>query len=440
MEILYLAHRIPYPPNKGDKIRSFNEIKHLAASHEVDLICLADSKSDLQYREDLKKICGKVFAAPLSTKRALLNGSLFLASGAPLSAGYFYVKEVQKTFDSWLAKHRYDAIICFSSPMAEYIFRSRVLKTDQREKAFMIRHPTPPRLLMDFCDVDSDKWKQYADTAPFPLSRMYALEHRRLSRYERQIADRFDASIFVSEKEAELFRAQNPDLNTIHVITNGVDQNYFNPDLHFSDPFTRRPNPSISGDTCYSSLITHHSSLLFTGAMDYPANVDGVTWFCREVFPGIKSAFPDVQFYIVGSNPRKDVLQLQTIDGVNVTGFVEDIRPYYSHADVCVTPLRLARGIQNKILEAMAMGKPVITTSKAAEGINAVPGKHFLLADDPDQFIQTVSMLLQAPEKRKQLGLEAREYVKTAHDWDTNMRKLEELLKNHGQRRLMSGR
>ena len=428
MKILYLAHRIPYPPNKGDKIRSFNEIKHLAASHEVDLICLADQESDLRYTANLENICNKVSATFHNPKLALLKGTLSLLLGSSLSAGYFYQKRVQAVFDDWLRNEHYNAIICFSSSMAEYALRSGVLKTDQRKRASIIGHPTPPRLLMDFCDVDSDKWKQYADTAPFPLSRMYALEHRRLSRYERQIANRFDASIFVSEKEAELFQAQSPDLNTIHVITNGVDQKYFNPDLHFPDPFTRRPNPSISGDTCYSSLITHHSSLLFTGAMDYHANVDGVTWFCREVFPGIRSEFPDVQFYIVGSNPRKDVLQLQTIDGVNVTGFVEDIRPYYSHADVCVTPLRLARGIQNKILEAMAMGKPVITTSKAAEGINAVPGKHFLIADDPDQFIRAVSMLLQAPEKRNQLGLAAREYVKASHNWAVNMRKLESLL------------
>jgi len=400
MKILYLAHRIPYPPNKGDKIRSFNEIKYLAERHDVDLLCLADEPDDLRYKADLEEYCPQVEVFPLNKRLAKGKGLFSLLYGQSISAGYFYLPAMQDVFDRWVSQQNYDAILCFSSPMAEYIFKSSCM-------------PQPkPKLVMDFCDVDSDKWGQYAAEAKVPLRQLYWTEKKRLAAYERKIQNRFDRTVLISEAEAALFRRICADhLEKLSIIPNGVDHEYFTPDYQAQ---TTKPNEALS--------------LVFTGAMDYHANVDGVLWFCREIWPQLKKQFSSLAFYIVGSKPTDEVKALADIDGVTVTGFVDDIRDYYAMADVCVVPLRMARGVQNKVLEAMAMGKAVVSTSKANAGIQAENGKHVEIADSAGSFSTSVVDLLTDSEKRQSLETAARDFVTNRYDWQSNLKKLEQSL------------
>ena len=436
LKILYLAHRIPYPPNKGDKIRSFNEIKHLSQRHEIHLACLADNPADLKYTSDLKNYCSEFHVERLVPSRAKARGAMSMLRGKPVSVGYFYSKPLQRVVDLWIEANRYDAFVCFSSPMAEYLFRSPALSgyfsfcrapCAVRRPAFVADPPAlavrragatsaewaAPSLIMDFCDVDSDKWRQYARESRLPAKWMYRLESKLLLQYENKVNRAFDYSVFVSQPEADLFLRLVPGAKRVKAISNGVDHAYFSPTA------VRRAPCALNRKT---------PVLLFTGAMDYHANVDGVTWFCNEIFPLIRSEIPSAEFYIVGSNPAPAVKRLAEKPGVKVTGFVEDIRPYYSSAEVCVIALRLARGIQNKVLEAMSMARPVVTTGKALEGIGATPGEHVLVADDAGAMATATCELLRSEENRKLLGEKARQFVINRFDWSANMKLLEDLL------------
>ena len=431
-KILFLAHRIPYPPNKGDKIRSFNELKYLSKNHQIDLACLADDSNDIKYKIELKHYCRHVHVEPLNKTSSKIKGLFQLLTGGSISVGYFYNRKVQKVVNQWLSENPYDAIFCFSSPMAEYIFRS---------------HLQAPRatLIMDFCDFDSDKWRQYAQRSRLPLNLIYQLESKRLLAYEKKINQSFNHSLFVSQKEADLFVNAFPKARNLTVIPNGVDHEYFSPDYSeasrikgFNDSRgtnptheTNKTNTTNLTNPTNSTNQTNKPTLLFTGAMDYHANVDGVTWFCQNIFPGIKKQYPNACFYIVGSNPHSDVCALTKIDGVHVTGFVDDIRPYYKMADVCVIPLRLARGVQNKVLEAMAMAKPVVTTSAAIQGITAVDSQHLILADGPHDFVESVNNLCNDMNRRETLALAGRRFVKQHYDWDTNLHFLDGLIEGH---------
>ena len=299
--------------------------------------------------------------------------------------------------------------------------------------------PCAPQLIMDFCDVDSHKWIQYGQSASFPISLLYRLEGRRLAAYERKIAESFDHSVVISQKEAEIFRSQNPHIPLITVVANGVDYSYFNPDELYPLPPQSLLTPAsekqatfpTAGDIPKMNIFPTQAPspvLVFTGAMDYHANVDAVVWFCREIFPTLKACIPQIQFYIVGSNPSQKVKLLENGDGVKVTGFVEDIRPYYQRADVCVIPLRLGRGVQNKVLEAMSMGKAIVTTPKALEGISAVAGEHLLVGNDRESISRAILMLLNDEDLRIKLGAKARQQVRTHYNWSVNTKKLESLL------------
>ena len=404
--LLFVAHRIPYPPNKGDKIRSFNELKFLSHHYSVDLLSLVDNPTDLKYVTDLKHYCDRVKVWQLNSKSATIKGGWALLAGRSLSSRYFYVKEMQTTFDSWLQEREYDAVFCFSSSMAEYIFRSQAFSKHSSGKS--------PRLIMDLCDVDSDKWRQYAQNSIFPLKLLYGIESRRLKAYESRIQGIFDHTVLVSSGEAELFRANCPGCKNLSVIANGVDHSYFSP---ASETTVIEPN-------------NKPPTILFTGTMDYPVNISGVLWFVRNVWPQLIQKYPTLKFYIVGNNPVAEVLLLAKKSNIIVTGFVDDIRDYYKRADVFVAPLHLGRGVQNKVLEAMAMGIPTITTSKANAGIQGNAGEHLLIADTADAFINAISCLLNDREQAARMGSAARDYVVSHFDWDVNMQKLENMSLN----------
>lgn len=410
MKILYLCHRIPYPPNKGDKIRSFNQVKYLAERHDLDLVCLADDPTDLKYKADLEKLCASVAVFPLQTTLAKARGLMCLAKGGSISTGYFHLRVMQGAVDRLLKQNQYDAVVCFSSVMAEYLFKSPYGSGSEGNR---------PKLIMDFCDVDSDKWRQYAADARFPMNIIYGLEQRRLLEYEARVNQTFDHSVFVTRQEADLFKELCPGVRNLEVVQNGVDFEFFQPRAE------KVPSNPTGGPT-----------LVFTGAMDYHANVDGVSWFVREIWPALKQEFKELRFLIVGSKPVPAVQELGKLEGITVTGFVEDVREYYQAADVCVIPLRLARGVQNKVLEAMAMGRAVVTTTKAALGVGATGGEHLLVADCPEEFAMAVLGLLRDREARMQLGGNGQSFVRESFDWRVNMARLESLLDGRGEEEL----
>jgi sugar transferase (PEP-CTERM/EpsH1 system associated) len=266
---------------------------------------------------------------------------------------------------------------------------------------------------MDFIDMDSEKWIQYARQGRPPSSWIYRWEGRTLREYEAKIAKHFHCGLLVSPAEAKLFQKKIP-TDRVHAVANGVDLEFFSPDFSPSNP-----------------LPGHN--LVFTGAMDYFPNEEGAQWFAKAVFPRIRKVFPDARFVIVGSRPSRSVRELaETIPGVRVTGFVEDVREYIGAADIVVVPLRIARGIQNKVLEGMAMGKAVVTTREGFEGIEASPERDLRVARSASDFAAHVVDLLGHPEKRLEAGRRAREFVERNHSWDGNLAFLETLLSNGG--------
>jgi glycosyltransferase involved in cell wall biosynthesis len=494
MKILYIAHRIPYPPNKGDKIRSFNEIKYLSQRHEFHLACLADDPNDLKYENDLKNFCKTTNVILINPKLVKLKSTIRLFSTKPLSVSYFYSRKLQHTVDHLLSANDYDAVFCFSSPMAEYVFKSRVLSPQSIVHSFWFMvhrhwsivhrlinhrpshvdytlspmdHRPRTKLIMDFVDVDSDKWTQYSKYARFPMSWIYALEGRRLADYEKKVAEAFDHSVFVTEAERRVFLRKNPDIQNVCVIFNGVDLDYFSPNcLHQESGVGQDPSakergsstidhePSTSDQqraTGNQNLATRNQSpetsnkqpspinhrpttidlrpvIVFTGAMDYYANVDGVVWFTKEILPLIRKEIPEIQFYIVGSNPTKEVLSLSSNNGVTVTGYVPDTREYLRKATVAVVPLRIARGIQNKILEAMAMGIPVVATPQAFEGIEAKPDRDLILGEDEGKIAESVVKLIKEVSLRKCLSGSGRAVMEKNYWWTKNLEKLNSIL------------
>jgi sugar transferase (PEP-CTERM/EpsH1 system associated) len=389
-DLLFLAHRIPCPPNKGDKIRSYHLLRHLAGRYRVHLGAFVDTPDDWRHVEAVRRLCGETFFAPLRPLTARLRGLSGLAAGRPLTLACYRDAAMQDWVDSLLWRLPVARILVFSAAMAQYVMHARAAAR-----------------VVDFVDVDSDKWRQYARTRPWPLSLLYRREADALLRAERGIAAEFDASLFVSKAEAGLFRQLAPEAaERVGFINNGVDVEYFSPSRGYPNPYGR-----------------HTRALVFTGAMDYWPNVDAVTWFAREVLPAVRRASAAVRFYIVGARPVRAVRRLAQLPGVVVTGAVEDVRPYLAHGHLAVAPLRVARGVQNKVLEAMAMEKTVVCSPQSAQGIGALPGREFFIAEGARAFAGRIVDLLSSP-LRETVGVAARRRILSDYRWEKNLSRL----------------
>ena len=388
-DLLLLIHRIPYPPNKGDKIRSYHLLKHLARHYRVHLATFVDDQDDWQYVPHVEALCASSHFAAMNPLLARVKSLAALAKNRSLSLEYYRDARLARWVKDTVAARRIERVLVFSSAMAQY--------ADPYRGA---------RRVVDFCDVDSDKWRQYAEQKSFPMNLLYRYEAKQLLRYERQVARDYDASLFVSAPEAELFRRLAPESSAkIGHFSNGVDTDYFTPDCGHADPYA-----------------PGERALVFTGAMDYWPNVDAVQWFCDEVFPLLRRRFPELRFYIVGSRPAPAVQELGKRPGVTVTGTVPDVRPYIAHAAVAVAPLRIARGIQNKVLEAMAMATPVVVSPQALEGIDAEPGSELVLAEDAAAFARAVETLLDGQDSAAAaIGRAARAKVQRRYSWSSNL-------------------
>lgn len=404
MNILYLCHRIPYPPKKGDKIRSFNEIKYLSRNHRIFLGTILDRSSDEQYLEHLSPFCEEIFGYR-SHPRMKLLASLF--SGKTLSVSNFYIKKLQNYVDRVFETRKIDAVICFCSSMAEYIFNTPGYRADGLKGI---------KLILDYVDLDSDKWYQYSKYTRFPFSTIFKLEHRRLFEYEKRINRSFHHSVFVAQREVNIFKERYVDLKNTCVIPNGVDLDYF------------YPEKGSGVSACKQRERATPPVFVFTGVMNYFANEDGVQWFTNKIFPKIRAQIPGAKFYIVGNRPTRPVKRLGLKEEVTVTGYVDNIRNYYWMADICVIPLRIARGLQNKVLEAMACGKAVVATPNASEGIVCTHGKDILIANDEQFFADMVIRLANDPTERKFLGDNAVKNIKSNYRWDKQLQMFDKLL------------
>jgi sugar transferase (PEP-CTERM/EpsH1 system associated) len=392
--ILFLAHRIPYPPNKGDKLRAYQLLDHWAKYHKVFLGCFIDNPEDLRHRDLLRERCADAYFARLHPRRAAMRAFSATLTQGPMGVRYYHDRGLAAWISRIMASEQPEHVFVFSSAMGQYVLEA----------------PKSSRVIVDFVDVDSEKWAAYAATKRFPARQIYRREARELLRFDRRLAARADASIFVSEPEAELFRSRAPEVGAkVFAISNGVDSTYFSPKNAGS-----RPNFKAA------------PIIVFTGQMSYWPNVDAVMWFSDAVLPALREKFPGTSFYIVGAHPSARVRALSLRPGIVVTGHVPDTRPYVGHAEVVVAPLRIGRGVQNKVLEGMAMARPVIVTSSALEGIDAIPDHHVLLARNSEEFVRSVEKAMDLVFAER-IGMAARKKVLKSYRWADSLVKYDRL-------------
>lgn len=390
-DLLFLAHRIPFPPNKGDKIRSFHLLRHLSRSWRVHLGAFVDDPADWRHADALRDYCAETCLLPLNPILGKLRCLRGFLTGEPLSVPYYADGAMRAWVEKVVGACPKAGVLVFSSAMAQYLENLDALNR-----------------VIDFVDVDSDKWRQYAAGKPWPASWVYAREGERLLDYDRRIAASFDHSLFVSEAEAALFRDLAPEsASKISTLENGVDTEYFAPARDYYNPYN-----------------TGAEVFVFTGAMDYWANIDAVSWFAHEVFPAIRASHPRSEFFIVGSRPSHAVRELERLSGVIVTGAVDDVRPYLAHAHLAVAPLRIARGVQNKVLEAMAMAKSLLATGAAMEGIDGAEGLDLQVVESAEDWVQVAISTLE----RQALPLVSsvnRKFVVEQYGWAQSLSRLD---------------
>lgn len=384
--VLFLCHRLPWPPSKGDKIRSYHVLRRLAEHYRVYLGTFVDDPADWQYVAPVEALCAEVCVQPLTPWQTRWRALASLARGEALTVGVYRDSVMRGWIEGLLTEHKLDLALCYSSGVAPFVMGRPQL-----------------RRVMDFVDVDSDKWRQYAQ-AHRGLTRMiYQREARRLAQFEHTVAAQFDASVLVSEAEAGFFRQQVPTAaGKVHGIPNGVDGEYWDPQRIYPNPY--RPA---------------ERAVVFVGAMDYRANVHAAAWFARDVWPRILAGCPDARFYIVGSKPTAAVRALGELAGIIVTGRVEDVRPYLAHAHAVAAPLRIARGIQNKVLEALAMEKVLLATPEAWEGIEDFAGRQGCVSDAPEVMASEALRWLNAAQVARVPA--ARAMVLSRFDWGRNL-------------------
>ncbi|MFT3759467.1 TIGR03087 family PEP-CTERM/XrtA system glycosyltransferase [Thauera sp.] len=388
MKILYVCHRFPFPPKRGGKIRPFNMIRHLSQRHEVTVCSLARSEAEAEEGRGIQPHCARfemaVVSNPVQTARMVAR----LPTPVPSSMGYFYSPELARKVDALLASERFDLIFVHCSSVAQYV-----------EKVHGI-----PKIL-DFGDMDSQKWLEYVNYKSFPLNIGYWLEGTKLVREEKRLARRFDLCTATTRAEWETLESYGTGVSS-DWFPNGVDADFFKPDGEGYDPNT----------------------ISFIGRMDYYPNQEAMFRFCDEVWPLLKSRRPEMKLLIVGADPIPAVQKLGERPGITVTGSVPDVRPYILRSAAMVAPLNIARGTQNKILEAMAMGVPVVSSRIAAGGVDAAAEEHFLVADSAQEYAEAIARIIEQPAERDRLARAGRERMLSHHAWPRSMERLDTIL------------
>lgn len=386
VRILFLSQRVPYPPNRGDKITTWRLIERMKREHAVRVIAFAHDRGDFEAASELERLGVPTTAVEHRDRFAKLSSLPLLLGSKPLTLGVYGSRRLQAHVDRAIGET--DLAYAYSSSMG----------------VFLEPHPRVRRV-MHFAELDSDKWRLYAERASWPMSRVYAREHRTLLEVERRIAHAFDENVFCTPLEQRVFEKAIAGARSI-VLRNGVDLAHYAPARERAEP----------------------DHLVFTGVMDYLPNVDGCEWFVREILPAVRARRPKARLSIVGSRPNDQVKALTRVAGVEVTGFVPDTREHLARAAVSIAPLRIARGIQNKVLEALAMGLPVVGTTSATQGVEGTPGRDYVVADDASAFAAAVADLLEDRARADELGRAGRRLVEQRYDWEVVLAPLDELL------------
>ncbi len=388
MKILYVCHRFPYPPKRGGKIRPFNMIRHLARNHEVTVASLVRSEAEAREGAGIAAHCARFVMARVHDPVQSLRMVARLPTPVPSSMGFFHSRELRERIRRLLREERFDLVFVHCSSVAPYVAQVRGI----------------PKIL-DFGDMDSQKWLEYARYKPFPLSAGYWCEGRKMLRAERRLARMFDLCTATTRAEWETLESYATGVASAW-FPNGVDSEFFAPDGDGYDPDT----------------------LSFVGRMDYYPNQECMFDFCANTLPLIRAQRPGVKLVIVGADPSPAVRKLAEIPGVTVTGSVPDVRGYVRRSAAMVAPLNIARGTQNKILEAMAMGVPVVTSRVAAGGVDAIAGEHLLVGSNPQEYAQATLALLRDPAQRARLAQAGRARMLSHHAWPASMQKLDGII------------
>ena len=383
MKILFLTQRVPFPPNRGDKITTWRLLERMRRGHDVRVVAFAQDESD---RAAARALEAKGIEIAVYPPRARWQALPLMLTAKPLTLGVYGSRPLQARVDEWIREA--DLAYAYSSSMG----------------AFFLEHDGVPRV-MHFAELDSDKWRQYAQRMAPPAKWVYGREYRTLFAFEKRLAHAVDVNVFCTPLEEEIFRDRIPGARSM-VMRNGVDLDAL------------RPEPA-------SAEAGH---LVFVGVMNYYPNVEGCVWFVNSILPAVRERFPEARLSIVGAHPSPEVERLARFPGVEVTGFVDEPRDWLRRAAVSVAPLRIARGIQNKVLEAMAMGLPVVGTTAATQGVNGRPGRDFLVADDEQGQIAAVCDLLRDSERARELGRKARRFVEQHYDWEVCLEPLDRIL------------
>ncbi len=393
-DLLYLVHRIPYPPDKGDKISSYNYLRYFSERYRVHLATFIDDPADEKYREAVEKMCSSSWIGKLNTKTKILGAVKAILTGKAISVASYENSALSAWVAATVAKNNIKHVLVYSSGVAHYAIRPEIRS-----------------VVVDFADVDSEKWRQYARTKPWPVSWLYGREASRLLAYDRKIAVAAKSAVLRTKPEGELFAELAPETKPyIKIVNNGVDAEYFSPEHTLESPYA-----------------ADAQVVVYTGVMDYWPNVDAVTWFAQEVLPLLKRTHPKLQLYIVGSRPSPEVKRLAEADNaVIVTGRVPDVRPYVSHAKVAVVPNRIGRGVANKSLEALALGKALVTNEIAAFGLESViQGEEYVTARDAESYAREVAALIDDPARAAKMGAAGRLRMLNDFNWDRNIAKIE---------------
>ena len=385
MRILWLNVGLLLPLDKGGRLRTWHLMRHLARRHEITYLAFRDADQPEADLVGMREVCSRLETMPRreSPKRSLrfyAEAAGYVAHPRPYAVAKYRSIEYTRRLRALLDTVPFDLIVCdFLPPIVN----------------LPARLPCPAVLFTH--NVEAEIWRRHAETATgLAVPALFRAQWRRMQRFEKAALDRFNLVLAVSEADRRTFERLYAPSVPIAVVPTGVDTSYFSP-----------PAPS-SADA---------RNLVFTGSMDWLPNEDGMTYFCREIFPRIRSVEPDATLSIVGRAPTPEVRQLAGIPGVNVTGRVEDVRPYIARGAVYVVPLRIAGGTRLKIFEAMAMGRAVVSTTIGAEGLPVTPGEHLMIADNPDRFALAVIRLLRDQGLRTSLEQSARRLVVERFDW-----------------------
>jgi sugar transferase (PEP-CTERM/EpsH1 system associated) len=395
-DVIFLCHRIPYPPNKGDKIGSYHLLRYFGERHRVHLGTFIDDPEDEQHRAAVENMCESAWFGKINKFTTGVRAVAGILRGEPITAALYRDSELKRWLKRKIRETNCKHVLVYSSGAARSIPSKWLLDKSNR-------------LVVDFCDVDAEKWEQYARTHSFPMSWIYAREAEKLIAFDRRLAMRSKAAVVRTQAEVNAFVERAPEIESkLRYVNNGLDRVYFSPDAARENPF--QPDAH---------------TIVFTGHMGYWPNIDAVQWFTTEVLPLVRKRVPAAQFCIVGTDPAPAV---QALAGPNVivTGRVPDVRPYLQYCQLVVAPNRLGRGIANKALEAMSMGKALIVSPQIAMGLEqAVEGEEYLLGDGAQKMADLVVRILLQPDIGEAIGINARQRIEQSFDWDRNLAKTE---------------